>query len=386
MLQRLRLLTAGESHGPSLTGILEGLPAGITLTPDDFALQMRRRRQGHGRSPRQQLEEDHVVVTGGLRYGVTTGAPLALRIDNHEHAAKWAPTMSAWPVAEPVAKKTVPRPGHADHAGLAKYGLSDVRDILERASARETAMRVALSVVCRALLRSVGVSVGSQVVQIGTVHADVAAFDVGDSATAAALDASPVRCTDAAAAARMIALIDDAARAGETLGGSFVVVAKGAPVGLGSHTHWDRRLNARLSGALASIHSVKSVGVGAGDLAARTGSAAHDALYADGGTGKRSSNHAGGIEGGMSNGEDIVVGVSCKPLSTLPGGLPTVDSASGAAARGLVERSDVCAVPSAAVVGEAMMCLVLADALLEKFGGDSLSQLQAHLQASGVRR
>lgn len=376
MLTRLRLLTAGESHGPALTGLLDGVPAGIPLAEADFALELKRRRHGHGRSPRQQLEQDVLEVNGGIRYGRTTGAPVALLIRNTE-AAKWAQTLSPWPIEHPVDKKTVPRPGHADHAGLAKYGLDDVRDILERASARETAMRVALSVVARSLLREVGVVVESHVVQIGTARDDGRVVDVAD------VDASPVRAKSSAAAARMVALIDDAAKAGETLGGSFVVTARGCPIGLGSHTQWDRRLNARLSGALASIHSVKAVSVGDGAaLAATVGSDAHDAIFVTG----RSSNHAGGIEGGMSNGEDIVVEVACKPLSTLPGGLPTVDTATGKEARGLVERSDVCAVPSAAIVGEAMVCLVLADALLEKFGGDSLLQVQAHLRASGVHR
>jgi chorismate synthase len=354
------------------------VPAGVPLAPADLALQLRRRRHGHGRSPRQQLEHDVVAVEGGVRYGRTTGAPIALRIENHE-AAKWAATLSPWPVEHPVDKKTVPRPGHADSAGLAKYGLDDVRDVLERASARETAMRVALSVVCRNLLREAGVVVGSHVVAIGGVRAGAVEF--GDDASARA-DEDAVRCLDKAAAAAMVDAIDAAASAGDTLGGSFVVVARGAPVGLGSHTQWHKRLNARLSGALASIHSVKSVAVGAGAaLASTPGKEAHDALYVGG----RATNHAGGIEGGMSNGEDIVVEVACKPLSTLPGGLPTVDVATGAAARGLVERSDVCAVPSASVVGEAMVCLVLADALLEKFGGDHLAQLLAHLATSGAR-
>ncbi len=379
MLVHFQLLTAGESHGPALTGILEGVPAGVPLTKDDFALQLKRRRRGHGRSARQQLEVDEVVVVGGLRYGRTTGAPLCLRIDNHE-AARWQHTLSPWPVDGPAAKNTVPRPGHADRAGMIKFDHDDVRDVLERASARETAMRVALSVPCRSILRECGVVVSSHVVQIGSVRSPTLATEL------AAADASPVRCLDVDAGARMVSLIDDAAQAGETLGGAFVVVARGLPIGLGSHTQWNRRLNARLGAALLSIPSVKSVAFGDGAaLAATPGTQAHDAFVVDHLGARRNSNHAGGLEGGMSNGEDVVVEVACKALSTVPGGLPSTDMATGTAARGLVERSDVCAVPSASIVGEAMVCLVLCDALLEKFGGDSLHQLQAHLAASGVR-
>ncbi|MDP2345682.1 MAG: chorismate synthase [Deltaproteobacteria bacterium] len=389
MLTRLKLLTAGESHGSALTGILDGVPAGVPLTKQEFALQLKRRRHGHGRSPRQQLEVDDVVVAGGVRYGKTTGAPVAVRIDNHE-AARWANTLSPWPVDEPAAKNTVPRPGHADRAGMLKLGHDDVRDVLERASARETAMRVALSVVCRSILQECGVVVGSHVVQIGSARSDRPIVDVAADSLRA--DSSPVRCLDADGEARMVALIDDAAKRGETLGGAFVVVVRGLPIGLGSFTQWDRRLNARLGAALLSIHSVKSVGFGDGAaLAATPGTQAHDAFVVDavqdGRSGtrrpRRSSNHAGGLEGGMSNGEDVVVEVVCKALSTVPGGLPSVDTATGLAARGLVERSDVCAVPSASIVGEAMACVLLCDALLEKFGGDSLEQLRAHITASG---
>jgi chorismate synthase len=381
------MLTAGESHGPGLTGILDGVPAGIPLCEEDFALQLRRRRAGHGRSPRQQLERDVVQVLGGVRYGRTTGAPIALHLPNAE-AARWADTLSPWPVDNPVARRTVPRPGHADRAGMTKHDLDDVRDVLERASARETAMRVALSVVARALLREVGVDVGSFVVQIGDVRAPSPAIDDAAllAASLARAEASPVRCLDDDATARMVAHIDAAARAGDTLGGAFVVVATGAPVGLGTYAQWDRRLSARLAGALLSIPSAKSVGVGDGAALAQTpGTRAHDTFVVDDGGARRASNHAGGLEGGMTNGAPVVVEVALKPLSTVPGGLPSVDVDTGAAARGLVERSDVCAVPAGAVVGEAMMCLTLADALLESLGGDSLAQLQAHL-AAGNRR
>jgi chorismate synthase len=381
------MLSAGESHGPGLTGILDGVPAGIPLSEEDFALQLRRRRGGHGRSPRQQLERDVVQVLGGVRYGRTTGAPVALHLPNAE-AARWTNTLSPWPVENPVERRTVPRPGHADRAGMVKHDLDDVRDVLERASARETAMRVALSVVARALLREMGVDVGSFVVQVGEVRAPLPVVDDAGSLAAAMAraEASPVRCVDDDAAARMVARIDDAARAGDTLGGAFVVVATGVPTGLGTYTQWDRRLSARLAGALMSIHSAKSVALGDGAaLAATPGTRAHDTFIVDDAGARRASNRAGGLEGGMTNGEPVVVEVALKPLSTVPGGLPSVDVDTGAAARGLIERSDVCAVPAGAVVGEAMVCLTLADALLEALGGDSLAQVQAHL-AAGKRR
>lgn len=387
MFARLRMLSAGESHGPGLTGILDGVPAGIPLSEEDFALQLRRRRGGHGRSPRQQLERDVVQVLGGVRYGRTTGAPVALHLPNAE-AARWTNTLSPWPVENPVERRTVPRPGHADRAGMVKHDLDDVRDVLERASARETAMRVALSVVARALLREMGVDVGSFVVQVGEVRAPLPVVDDAGSLAAAMAraEASPVRCVDDDAAARMVARIDDAARAGDTLGGAFVVVATGVPTGLGTYTQWDRRLSARLAGALMSIHSAKSVALGDGAaLAATPGTRAHDTFIVDDAGARRASNRAGGLEGGMTNGEPVVVEVALKPLSTVPGGLPSVDVDTGAAARGLIERSDVCAVPAGAVVGEAMVCLTLADALLEALGGDSLAQVQAHL-AAGKRR
>jgi chorismate synthase len=384
MLARLRLTTAGESHGTGLTGILDGIPAGIPLSEEDFARELRRRRAGHGRSPRQRLETDVVQVQGGVRYGKTTGAPVALFLPNAE-AGRWAETLSPWPVGAPVARRTVPRPGHADRAGLIKYDLDDVRDVLERASARETAMRVALSVVCRALLAELSIEVTSCVVQIGQVRAPLPAFtEPADWVAARArAEASDVRCLQEDVAVSMREAIDAAARAGDTLGGAFVVAAAGVPVGLGTYVQWDRRLSARLAAAMMSIPSAKAVGIGDGlAVAATPGTRAHDAFVVDEQGARRQSNHAGGLEGGMSNGAPIVVEVALKPLSTVPGGLPSVDIDTGTAARGLVERSDVCAVPSGAVIGEAMMCLVLADALLESLGGDSLTQVRAHVDSS----
>jgi len=385
---RLRFLTAGESHGPMLTGILDGVPAGVSLSRDELARQMARRRLGYGRSPRQQLEQDDIEIVGGVRLGATTGAPVAMLLKNAE-AARWREVLPVWPADAPPDKKTVPRPGHADLAGLIKYDLTDVRDVLERASARETAMRVALSTVARALLSACGVAVGSDVIQIGDVDCGAAgAVDGVDDVVAACAraDTSPVRCLSDAHAAEMVARVDRAKKAGETLGGRFVVRAAGLPVGLGSHTQWDRRLSSTLTAAVASIHAIKAVEVGDGRaLGAATGHDAHDVLaVSDGGRAARASNRAGGLEGGMSNGATIVLTATMKPFSTVPGGLPSIDIATGAGDRGLVERTDVCAVPAAAVVAEAMVCLALADALLTDLGGDSLAQVLEHLD--GRRR
>jgi chorismate synthase len=377
-----------------LTGILDGAPAGLALDQRAMAHQLARRRQGYGRSPRQLLEQDDLEIVGGVRFGTTTGAPIAMLLKNAE-AARWAEVLSVWPPhadMPAVAKKTVPRPGHADLAGMIKYDLDDVRDVLERASARETAMRVALSTVARALLSACGIAVGSDVIAIADV-ADGGAGEGGiiadvDDVEAACLraDASPVRCLDDVLGARMVARIDDAKRSGDTLGGRFVVRASGLPVGLGSHTQWDRRLSARLSMAVSSIQAIKAVEVGVGVRAGTLpGRQAHDSFVVDDHGPHRSSNRAGGLEGGMSTGEELRLVATMKPFSTIPGGLPSFDIGTGVADRGLVERSDVCAVPAAAVVAEAMVCLTLADALLTDLGGDSMGQLLEHLAGRRAR-
>jgi chorismate synthase len=389
MLSRLVMLTAGESHGPGLTGILEGMPAGVPLAPSDIEVPLARRRLGFGRSGRQSIETDAFEVRGGIRHGLTTGAPISIFLPNHE-AASWADTMSVWSsVTDGKARAPmhVPRPGHADDAGATKYDLADMRDILERASARETAMRVALGGVAQALLRhAADMVVGSAVVQIGDAVADVGALPT----TCDELllwqqhtDTSAVRAIGGAKSASslaMIAAIEAAQQQRTTLGGQVMMIAAATPmipIGLGSHRQWNARLSARLMGALGSIQSVKSVAIGDGvALASATGHNAHT----------WAANRAGGIEGGMTNGAPVVATIACKPLSTVPGGLPSYDRHSGAAATGHVERSDVCAVPSAGVVGEAMMAVVLADALLEAFGGDSLKQLRAHIAAQPHRR
>lgn len=384
MLQRLRFLVAGESHGPALVGILEGLPAGVTVTREALARDLRRRRVVAGRSARQQLESDEVEVLAGLRGGRTLGSPVALVLKNAE-AARFAGAMDPFQTdaaAVLAARVTRPRPGHADLAGVKKLDADDVRDVLERASARETAMRTALGSLARALLDAVGIHITSTVRALGAVSAPD--LELAFSERQARADASPVRCIDESSAARMLAALDDARAAGDTLGGEIEVTSDALPMGLGSYLHADRRLSARLAAAVGSIPSVRGVGFGvAFEAAARSGRQMHDAILDT--EGHRDSNRAGGLEGGMSNGMPLVVRAAIKPLSMVQGGLDSVDLATGEPAPGFGERTDTSAVPAAAVVAEAMVCLVLADALLEKFGGDSLAQLRTHLAATGHR-
>ena len=377
----LRWLTAGESHGPALLATLEGLPAGVAVTTDDVAAALARRRLGHGRGARMTFERDEVELLGGVRHGRTQGGPVAVRIGNTEWP-KWQTVMSADPVPpdelEGLARNaplTRPRPGHADLAGMQKYGFDDARPVLERASARETAARVALGAVAQAFLQqAVGARLVSHVVAIGTVDAPDGVWPEPDDV--ARLDADPVRCLDPAASAAMVAEIDAAQKAGDTLGGVVEVLVHGLPPGLGSHVHWDRRLDSRLAAALMGIQAIKGVGVGDGfDSARRPGSQAHDEIErgADGALHRRTA-RAGGIEGGMTTGEPLRVRAAMKPISTVPRALATVDLATGEPARAISQRSDVCAVPAAGIVAEAMVALVLADAVLEKFGGDSVEE------------
>jgi chorismate synthase len=377
----LRWLTAGESHGPALLATLEGLPAGVAVTTDDVAAALARRRLGHGRGARMSFERDEVDLLGGVRHGRTQGGPVAIRIGNTEWP-KWQTVMSADPVPPDEldglarnAPLTRPRPGHADLAGMQKYGFDDARPVLERASARETAARVALGAVAQAFLQqAVGARLVSHVVAIGTVEAPDGVWPEPDDV--ARLDADPVRCLDPAASAAMVAEIDAAQKAGDTLGGVVEVLVHGLPPGLGSHVHWDRRLDSRLAAALMGIQAIKGVGVGDGfDSARRPGSQAHDEIErgTDGALHRRTA-RAGGIEGGMTTGEPLRVRAAMKPISTVPRALATVDLATGEPARAISQRSDVCAVPAAGVVAEAMVALVLADAVLEKFGGDSVEE------------
>ena len=374
----LRWLTAGESHGPALVAVLEGMPADVAIRTGDVVAALARRRHGHGRGARMSFEQDTVAFLGGVRHGRTLGSPVAVRIDNTEWP-KWQEVMSADPVdAEALAGSgrgaalTRPRPGHADLAGMQKYGFDDARPVLERASARETAARVALGAVATALLRQAyDVTLGSHVVQVGAVSAP------DDSVPAPAelplLDDDPVRCLDPTASAAMVAEIDAAHQDGDTLGGVVEVVVHGLPPGLGSHVHWDRRLDARLAGALMGIQAIKAVEVGDGfGLAGVRGTKAHDEMVATDAGIRRTTGRSGGTEGGMSTGEVLRVRAAMKPISTVPRALRTVDVATGEATVAQHQRSDVCAVPAAGVVAEAMVALVLADAALEKFGGDSL--------------
>jgi chorismate synthase len=382
----LRWLTAGESHGRALVAICEGMPAGVEITTEDIAAALARRRAGYGRGARMKFEADQAEITGGVRHGRTLGAPVAIRVANTEWA-KWESVMSPDP-ADPGALAvqarnaplTRPRPGHADLAGMQKYGHDDARPVLERASARETAARVALGELARRFLRqALGAEIVSHVVSIGQVTAPCG--PVPGPAEAAQIDADPVRCLDQAASAAMQDEIDAARKDGDTLGGVVEVVVHGLPPGLGSHVHWDRRLDGRLAGALMSIQAIKGVEIGDGfTTARRRGSAAHDEMDGTGDGIRRRTNRAGGIEGGMSTGELIRVRAAMKPISTVPRALATVDVRTGEPARAINQRSDVTAVPAAGVVAEAMAALVLADAALEKFGGDSVPETSRNLR------
>lgn len=391
----LRWLTAGESHGRALVAVCEGMPAGVVVTTADLVAALARRRAGYGRGARMKFEQDEVELTAGIRHGQTMGGPVAVTIANTEWP-KWESVMAADPVGETVladqaraAALTRPRPGHADLAGMQKYGFDDARPVLERASARETAARVALGELARRFLRqAAGAEIVSHVVAIGTVSAPDAAAPLPEDA--GRVDADPVRCLDPAASAAMRAEIDAARQDGDTLGGVIEVAIYGLPPGLGSHVHWDRRLDGRLAGALMSIQAIKGVEVGDGfATAARRGSQAHDEIESGGDGLRRRSNRAGGIEGGMSTGELIRLRAAMKPISTVPRALATIDVRTGEPARAINQRSDVTAVPAAGVVAEAMAALVLADAVLEKFGGDCVAEtarnLDGYLKALVIR-
>ncbi|CAN5693384.1 chorismate synthase [soil metagenome] len=383
----LRWLTAGESHGPALVAVLEGLPAGVQITTAQLGDALARRRLGYGRGARMSFERDEVEFLGGVRHGETMGGPVAVRIGNTEWP-KWSTVMAADPVeaaelaglarAEPL---TRPRPGHADLAGMQKYGFTDARPVLERASARETAARVALAAVARAFLaQAVEVEVVSHVVAIGAAEAPPGVLPQPDDEQR--LDADLVRCLDPTASAAMVAEIDAARADGDTLGGVVEVLAYGVPPGLGSHVHWDRRLDARVAGALMGVQAMKGVEFGDGFASAgRRGSQAHDEIEGTPDGVRRRTARAGGVEGGMSTGEPLRVRAAMKPISTVPRALATVDVRTGEAAVAINQRSDVCAVPAAGVVAEAMVALVLADAVLEKFGGDAVAETRRNARA-----
>ena len=383
----IRFTTAGESHGKGLVAVLEGIPAGLPLVAEDVNRELRRRMQGYGRGARMKIEADAVEFLSGVRAGETLGSPIALLIANKDWD-NWVDIMAAEPDADSARSRrrrvTRPRPGHADMVGILKYDRADARDILERASARETAARVACGAVCRVLLAQFGVEVGSHVVRLGSVVAEVA--DSLPTPLNAAADQSLTRCLDAAATRAMVKIIDAAKRDGDTLGGIVEVVARGVVVGLGSHVSWDRKLDGRLAGALMSIPAAKGVEIGLGfEVASRPGSEAHDEIAWGGpvasGNVARASNRAGGIEGGITTGQPVVVRVAKKPISTLMRPLETVNIETGEPAKAQSERSDVTAVPALGVIAEAMVAIVLADAMVEKFGGDTMGDLSGAYEA-----
>ena len=368
----IRFFTAGESHGPGLTAILEGMPAGLPLALEDINVDLRRRQRGYGSGGRMQIEKDKIRLTAGVMNGLTTGAPIALQVENRD--------FRSWRERD-IAPITTPRPGHADLTGALKYGYRELRLSLERASARETTMRVAIGAICKTFLRQFGIAVDGYVVQIGAVKADLSAMPLSERI--ARSEDNDVRCPDAAAAAEMHAAIRQIKIDKDTLGGVFEVVAQGVPPGLGSHVHFDRKLDARLVAAMVSIQAMKGAEIGAGfENAGKPGSQVHDAIITDGaGNLARRTNRAGGLEGGITTGEAILVRVAMKPISTMLRGAESVNLVTGASSPTVYERSDFCALPRAVPVGEAMMAIVLADALLEKLGGDSLSEMQPRFAA-----
>jgi chorismate synthase len=377
----LKLITAGESHGPGLTCIVEGLPAGLALDRDAINGDMARRQLGHGRGGRMKIERDAAEVTSGVRHGKTIGSAIALLVANRDYA-NWEERMNPWPVEADVPEVHLPRPGHADLVGLWKYGFTDVRNVLERASARETAARVAGGALCKAFLAAVGVEIRSHVVQIGSVHAapTEGALSIADFE---GVDADPVRCLDAEASRAMVKHINAQRKANESIGGVFEVGAFGLVPGLGSHISWEERLDGRLAMAICSIQAVKGVSIGdAWDVAGRPGSKAHDEIFYDEPQGyHRETNRAGGLEGGMTTGDPLLVRGAMKPLPTLTQPLRSVDTETHEPAQALRERTDSCTVPAAGVVGEAMVALVLAGAYREKFGGDHIDDVRAAVDA-----
>jgi chorismate synthase len=372
-----RFLTAGESHGEALVAVIDGVPAGVPLTDTEINEDLARRQKGYGRGGRMKIERDRVRILSGVRWGLTLGSPITLQIANLDWE-NWKATMSVAPPepSAPTKQVTRPRPGHADLAGAMKYGHKDIRNVLERSSARETTARVAVAGVAKQLLGEFGIQLLSPVVEIGGVHGGE--LDLPWEEIKRRAEASEVRCADPEAEARMMAAIDAAKDKGDTLGGIFEVVALGCPVGLGSYVQWDRRLDGRLAQAFCSIQAIKGAELGLGfETARRLGSQVHDEILFDPDAGfKRASNNAGGLEGGVTNGQPVVVRAAMKPLSTLRTPLRSVDVTTKEAVQAVVERSDVCAVPAAGIVGEAMVAIVLAQAFLEKFGGDSLEEIR----------
>jgi len=383
MLTRLKFLTAGESHGQGLLGILEGMPAGLEISEEYIGIHLTRRQKGHGRGGRMKIEKDFGEIWCGVRHGKTLGAPVGILVRNKDWE-NWINKMSVSPVDNEIRNVTLPRPGHADLAGVQKYGFDDIRNVLERSSARETTMRVALGSICRKLLEDVGIEVGSRVVEIHDIKDENPIPDgVSPNQLSEIADASPVRCLNKDGEAAMVQTIDDAKKAGDSVGGIFEVIATGLSYGLGAHTQWNRKLHTRISAMMMSVNAFKGIEIGGGfGGAEKFGSEVHDEIGHDGEKFIRYSNNAGGIEGGMSNAQPIVLRMAMKPIPTLIKPLRSVDIHSKEAKYAHKERTDSCAVPAASIVAESMLCFVLADALLEKFGGDSMDQLRAHMRAT----
>ena len=383
MLKNITFLTAGESHGRGLLGILDGLPAGLEISENYIGSHLARRQMGHGRGGRMKIEKDFGEIWCGVRHGKTLGAPVGILVKNKDWE-NWTKKMSVSPVNTEIRTITLPRPGHADLAGIQKYGFDDIRNVLERSSARETTMRVALGSVCRKLLEDVGIEVGSHVVQIHDAKDEtLAPEDLTPNQLSKIADSSPVRCLNNNAEQAMIKTIDDAKNSGDSVGGIFEVIATGLPYGLGSYTQWNQKLHARISALMMSVNAFKGIEIGGGfGGAEKFGSEVHDEIGHDGEKFIRYSNNAGGIEGGMSNAQPIVLRMAMKPIPTLIKPLRSVDIHTKEEKDAHKERTDSCAVPAASIIAESMLCFVLADALLEKFGGDSMEQLKAHISAT----
>ena len=383
MLTKIKYLTAGESHGKGLLGIIDGIPAGLEISEDYIGLHLYRRQQGHGRGGRMKIEQDRVELYTGVRHGKSLGSPIGLVIPNKDWE-NWQKKMSAEHVDEKIRKVTLPRPGHADLAGVQKFDFDDIRNVLERSSARETAMRVALSSICRKLLKDIGIEIGSRVVKIHSIKDEtVLPVDISPEELSRISDESPVRCLDKTTEKEMMAIIDKAKADGDSVGGEFEIFATGLPYGLGSHTQWDRKLQARITESIMSINAFKGVEIGSGfEQAEKFGSDVHDEIGWDGEKFIRHSNNAGGIEGGMSNAQPIVVRTMMKPIPTLIKPLRSIDIESKNEKQAHKERTDSCAVPAASIVAESMLCFVLADAIMEKFGGDTVEQLRTHMKST----
>ena len=383
MLSKLKFLTAGESHGKGLLGVLDGMPAGLDISEDYIDAQLSRRQMGHGRGGRMKIEKDHGEIWSGVRHGKTLGSPVGILVENKDWK-NWTKKMSIEPVKESTKRVTLPRPGHADLAGIQKYGANDIRNILERSSARETTMRVALGSVCRKFIEEFGIEVGSRVVQIhDAIDNEPIPKDITPNQLNQRADQSPVRCLNKEIETLMIKAIDNAKSNGDSVGGIFQVIATGLPYGLGSPMQWDSKLQAKISGMMMSVNAFAGIEIGSGfNKAKKLGSEVHDEIGWDDEKYIRYSNNAGGIEGGMSNAQPILIRMAMKPIATLIKPLRSIDIDSKEKRLAHKERTDSCAVPAASIIAESMLCFVLADAIIEKFGGDSIEQLKTHIKAT----